>query len=74
MKNLRERIADLSQYLQCLTDSAAFPEVQNAVEKKDKDSLVEVCRKMKIPEVYIGAVVSVLLSIHSRQPKWPWPW
>ena len=74
MKNLKERIADVSQYLQHLMEPAVFPEVQNAVEKKDKDSLVEVCRKIKIPEIYIGVVVSVLLSISPRQPKWPWPW
>jgi hypothetical protein len=74
MKNLKERIADVSQYLQHLMEPAVFPEVQNAVEKKDKDSLVEVCRKIRIPEIYIGAVVSVLLSISSRQPKWPWFW
>jgi hypothetical protein len=48
-----------------------FPKVQDAVEKKDKNSLIKVCRKAKIPEIYLGTVVSVLLTI-SPQQKWPW--
>ncbi len=70
MVDLKERIADVSQYLQHLLDPVVFPEVQSAVERKDKDSLVEVCRKLKIPEIYLGVIVSVLLSVVPRQ-KWP---
>lgn len=74
MKALKERIADVSMYLQHLMAPAVFPEVQNAVEKKDKDSLVEVCRKIKVPEIYIGIIVSVLLSVNGRQAKWIFPY
>jgi len=71
MKTLKERLADLSMYLQSLTVSGIFPKVQDAVEKKDKDLLVKVCRKAEIPEVYLGTVVSLLLSV-SPQQKWPY--
>lgn len=74
MKNLKERMADVSQYLQELMDPSVFAEVQNAVEKKDRNLLVEVCSKVNIPEIYIGVIVSVLLSIGPRQIKWPAPW
>lgn len=70
MIDLKERIAEVSQYLQHLLNPVVFPEVQSAVERKDKDSLVEVCRKLKIPEIYLGVIVSVLLSVVPRQ-KWP---
>jgi hypothetical protein len=70
MIDVKERIAEVSQYLQHLLDPVVFPEVQSAVERKDKDSLVEVCRKLKIPEIYLGLIVSVLLSVVPRQ-KWP---
>ena len=72
MKNLKERVGEVSHYLQHLMDPAVFPEVQNAVEKKDKDLLIEVCRKMKVPEIYTGAIVSMLLSMSARQ-KWIHP-
>lgn len=74
MKELKERIADVSQYLQRLMDPAVFPEVQKAVEKKDKDMLVEVCKKTQIPEAYRGVIPSILLSVSPRQPKWPTIW
>jgi len=73
VKNLKERMAEVSQHLQQLMDAAVFPEVQNAVEKKDKNSLVEVCRKIHIPEIYIAVIVSVLLSVSPEQGKWPYP-
>lgn len=73
MKNLEDRIAEVSRYLQCLTAPAVFPEVQNAVERQDKNTLVELCRKVQIPEIYTGVVTSVLLSIGPEQ-KWPNIW
>ena len=73
MKTLKERIADVASYLQSLMAPDIFPEVQDAVERKDKNLLMKVCRKAKIPEIYLGIVVSVLLATGSPQ-KWPWPW
>jgi len=73
MKNLKERIAEVSGYLQNLMDPVVFSDVQNAVENKDKDLLVEVCRKVKIPEIYMSLIVSILLAIEPLQPKWPYP-
>jgi hypothetical protein len=70
MKTLKERIADVSSYLQSLTAPSLFPKVQDAVERKDKKLLMKVCRKAKIPEIYLGNVVSVLLSVNPEQ-KWP---
>ena len=70
MKTLKERIADVSFHLQSLTAPEVFSQVQNAVERKDKNSLIKVCKKAKIPAVYLGTVVSVLLSVGPEQ-KWP---
>ena len=70
MKTLNERIADVSSCLQSLMAPNIFPKVQDAVEKKDRNLLVKVCRKAKIPDIYLGTVVSVLLSV-SPQQKWP---
>jgi len=72
MKTLKERVADVSMYLQSLTAPRVFPKVQDAVERKDKDLLVKVCRNAEVPEIYLGSVVSLLLSV-SPQQKWP-PW
>ena len=70
MKTLKERIADVSFHLQSLAAPEFFSQVQNAVEGKDKNSLIQVCKKAKIPAVYLGTVVSVLLSVGPEQ-KWP---
>jgi len=70
MRKMEERIAEVSSYLQDLKDSEVFPEVQDAVAAKDKNALVRICRKDKIPEIYIGVIVSVLLAIGPTQ-KWP---
>jgi len=71
MKTLSERIADVSLYLQSLMAPNVFPKVQDAVERNDKNLLVKVCRKAKIPEIYLGSVVAVLLTIGPEQ-KWPY--
>lgn len=70
MKTLEERIADVSLYLQSLMSPKVFPKVQDAVEKKDRNLLVKVCRKAKVPDVYLGTVTSVVMSV-SPQQKWP---
>jgi hypothetical protein len=70
MKTLNERIADVSLYLQSLTAPEFSSQVQDAVERKDKNSLIKVCKKAKISSVYLGTIVSVLLSVGPEQ-KWP---
>ena len=70
MKNLNERISDVSAYLQSLNAPEFYSQVQDAVERKDKKSLIKACKKAKIPVVYLNSVVSVLLSVGPDQ-KWP---
>lgn len=70
MKTLNERIVDVSFHLQSLTAPEFFSQVRDAVERKDKNSLIQVCKKAKIPAVYLGTVVSILLSVSPEQ-KWP---
>jgi len=70
MKTLNERISDLSFHLQSLAAPDYFSKVQDAVERKDKNALIKVCKKAKIPGNYLNIVVSVLLSVGPDQ-KWP---
>lgn len=70
MKTLQERIADVSFHLQSLMAPHIFPKIQDAVERKDNKLLMKVCRKAKIPEVYLAVIASVLLSVSPEQ-KWP---
>jgi hypothetical protein len=70
MKTLNERIADVSFHLQSLTTPEFFSQVQDAVDRRDKNSLIKVCKKAKIPRIYLSTVVSVLLSVGPEQ-KWP---
>jgi len=70
IKTLNERIADVSFHLQSLTAPEFSVQVQDAVERKDKNTLISVCKKAKIPRTYLGTVVSVLMSVGPNQ-KWP---
>jgi len=70
MKNLTERISDVSFHLQSLIAPNIFPKVQDAIEKKDKNLLMKTCKEAKIPTIYLGTVMSVLLSVGPQQ-KWP---
>ncbi len=70
MTSLKERIGDVSSYLQSLTAPNVFPKVQDAIERKDRNLLMKVCKKAQVPEIYLGSVVSVLLSVQPDQ-KWP---
>ena len=70
MKSFKERMTDVSFYLQSLMTPDIFPKVQDAVERKDKNLLIKVCRMAKIPEIYSAVVVSVLFAIGPEQ-KWP---
>jgi hypothetical protein len=64
MKKLKDRISDVSSCLQSLMTPDVFPKVQEAVEKEDKESLMRVCKKAKVPDRYLGAVVSVIMSVN----------
>jgi hypothetical protein len=73
MKNLQERIADVSSYLQSLLSPNIFPKVQEAVEKKDRTMLIKACRAAKIPDSYLSSIVPAILSVSPTQ-KWPPAW
>ena len=70
MNMLNIKIANMSSHLQNLSVSEFYPQIQEAIEKKDKNLLIKVCRKAKIPQIDINPIVSLLLSI-SNAVKWP---
>lgn len=67
---LNIKMSNMSSHLQCLASTEFYPQVQKAVEKKDKNLLIRVCKKANIPQIDINPVVSMLLSI-SNAVKWP---
>ena len=69
MNNINTKLSDISMHLQTLTSPKYSKQVEQAVEKKDKNSLVKICNKAKIPAVYIGTVVSVVMAVSPM--KWP---
>jgi hypothetical protein len=71
MKTLNQKIIDVSFHIQSLAAPEFCSEVQEALEKKDKNLLIRVCRKAKVPVNYVGTVVSTLFTMSSDQPKWP---
>jgi hypothetical protein len=70
MKTVKERITEVSYHLQSLAAPEFSSDIQNAVESKDKKSLIDVCKRAKVPQTYLSTVVSVLLSVGPDQ-KWP---
>ena len=70
MKDLKERVSEISSYLQRLMESDVFPDVLEAVRKSDKDSLVSVCKAADVPDMCIGQIVSLILAL-SLPLKYP---
>ena len=70
MDKVKDKIGDISKYLQYLTEESILSEVQAAIEKKDKNMLADICKKIKIPEIYINTIASILFSATPQQ-KWP---
>jgi len=70
MQILNKKISNMSSHLQSLATNEFYPKVQEAVEKKDKNLLIKICQKAKIPQIDINPIVSLLLSM-SNLVKWP---
>lgn len=73
MKDLKEKVSEVSSHLQRLMEGDIFAEVIEAARKSDEGLLVKICRKADVPAIYVGAVVSLVLTLSSRQ-KYPIPW
>jgi len=72
MSNLNKNIAELSGCLQSLTAPEFVSQVEEAVEKKDKASLIKICRNAKIPVKYVSSVVTALFNMSEPgQVKYP---
>jgi hypothetical protein len=65
------RISELASYLQSLAAPPFAKKVEKAIQKNDKDALVEICESAKIPAKNRSIVVSTLLSMSSPQQKYP---
>lgn len=70
LKDLKERVSEISSYLQRLMESDVFPDVLEAVRKSDKDSLVNVCKEVDVPDMCIGSIVSLIFAL-SLPLKYP---
>lgn len=70
MKNLKEKVSEVSSYLERLMEGDVFSEVIEAVRKSDKDLLVQTCKKAGVPDVYTGSIVSLILAL-PLVPKYP---
>lgn len=69
MNQMSDKILDISRYLQTLASPAYSAQVQQAVEKNDKASLIKVCKAAKIPKSSVSAVVSTIFAVSPM--KWP---
>lgn len=70
LKKLKERVSEVSYYLQRLVSPSFFLDVEKAVADENEDMLIAVCKKAEVPAEYISSVVPLLVTV-SRQPKWP---
>ena len=69
MVNVNQKIVNISKHLQTLTTTEYSPQVQEAVNKQDKHALAAVCKKAKIPTLYVSSIVSLIMSVSPN--KWP---
>jgi hypothetical protein len=69
MSNVNEKILNISKYLQTLSANKYSSQVQEAVEKQDKNALAIVCKNAEIPKYYVPSIVSIIMSVQPQ--KWP---
>ena len=69
MKTLNQKMIELSQYLQTLAKPEFSTDVEEAVKKQDKNALIQICRRAKIPANYASSVIATILSVSPQ--KWP---
>ncbi len=65
------KMGELSGHLQTLRSKEFYPAVEKAVNEGNKNALIEICKKAKIPMEQLGAVVSTLLAMASTLDKYP---
>ncbi len=70
MPKLKESLCSMSGYLQSLNTPMFASKIEDAVKKRDKTAIVNICREAKIPRRDWATVVSMLLSM-CGQPKYP---
>ena len=70
LKKFKERVSEVSYYLQRLMSPSFFQDVEKAILDENEDMLRAVCKKAEVPSEYISSVVPLLVTV-SRQPKWP---
>lgn len=58
MKNFKQKMSKTAFYMQRLMTRST--EVQEAVARKDKDSLLKTCRQLKIPKRYAITLAALL--------------
>jgi hypothetical protein len=67
MMSINQKISILSANLNKLNSDEFSVQVQNAINKNDKNALVRVCKKAKIPGNYISSIVSVIMSVSPQK-------
>lgn len=73
MTLVRKDIAELSGYLQTLSRPELARKVREAVETKDRSSLVEVCKSAKIPAKYFSTIMTALFSMSGNPDQIKYP-
>ncbi len=69
MIGLNTKISAVASSLQTLNKPEFSNEIQEAVNKNDKNLLIKTCEKANIPKACIASVVSVIMSVTPQ--KWP---
>jgi hypothetical protein len=71
MTDINDKILNISKYLQALTEKKYVSQVQEAVDKQDKNALAKICKEAEIPVFYRSSIVSIIMSVQPQ--KWPAP-
>ncbi|MCW4024916.1 MAG: hypothetical protein NWF01_07780 [Candidatus Bathyarchaeota archaeon] len=70
MKNTKktiERLSEISQSLKHIAEIENNDALEAAITKNDKEALLEVCKKSKVPRAYRTVIVNLLLSVDPKK-------
>jgi hypothetical protein len=67
MKKTVERLSEISEALKNISENENNDALEAAVAGNDKEALLEVCRKSKVPKAYRSSIVNLLLSVDPKK-------
>lgn len=71
MGSVKRKVSDIATYIHRLSGPTFRADIEKAIAKRDETSFIKVCRRAKVPKMYIVSLALALLLESSYPLGWP---